>query len=468
MIISTGINELDKMIDGGLRTRYCYAIKGTAGAGKTVLSLFITHGALQQDIPVLFISTEVDPEKIVEYGKSFGMDLQPFIKSGKLSVEKMTLKPQGVHLVQTERFDLSGIITRTKAKLQKVNAKLVIFDSITAFFAEFQYEKTARSNFMDFIREITNEDAVLIFTAESQVAEEYATLEEFLVDGVIKIRSELKNNQLIKKISVPKLRSAQPTHFENRFIIDKNGVTIFRSEHPPISLIDEEKTGIGKLDELLGGGIPTGSVILIEMDGETNYFPLFLTTMYHHLNEGKGVIIHSNVHMYSSKIVEEFKRSKSDITSHLNEGNVVFIDKYNRSVTAVEAREMSQLMTTDDMISVTVELMEAFAQAKQNVVLFGDLTDDANILSDSDFLRYFALQSFNIKERRAVAYSFINFNAISREILARLRTTADIIIRFSRVDYNHYIECMKSSTGATFLPKIVKFNDTVPLIEIIG
>jgi hypothetical protein len=190
--------------------------------------------------------------------------------------------------------------------------------------------------------------------------------------------------------------------------------------------------------------------------------------MYHHLEIGKGVIIHSNVHMHSARIVEEFKRAKSDITSHLNEGDVVFIDKYNRSVTAVEAREMRQLMTTDDMISVTVELMEAFTRGKQKVVLFGDLTDDANILSESDFLRYFALQSFNIKERRAIAYSFINFNAISRQILARLRTTADIIIRFSRVDYNHYIECVKSSTGATFLPKIVKFNDTIPLVEIIG
>ena len=468
MIISTGIKELDRMIDGGLRTSYCYAIKGTAGAGKTVLSLFMAMGALRQDIPVLFISTEVEPEKLVEYVKSFGMDFQPYIDKNLLTVEKMSLKPQGVGLVQTEKFDLSGIIARAKKKIEDIDARLVIFDSISAFFAEFQYERTARSNFMDFIREITDAGAVLVLTAESQISEEYATLEEFLVDGVIKIRTELKNNQLIKRLSVPKLRSAQPINFENRFIITKEGVTILRSEQPPISLIEEEKTGILRLDELLGGGIPTGSVVLIELDGETNYFPLFLTTLHHHLNQSKGIVIHSNVHMYSARILDEFKRAKSDISSHLNEGNIVFIDKYNRSVTAVEAREMSQLMTTDDMISVTVELMEAFEKAKQKVVLYGDLTDDANILSETDFLRYFALQSFNVKERRAIAYSFINFNAISSEILARLRTTADIIIRFSRVDYSNYIECLKSSTGATFLPKIVKFKDTIPLLEIIG
>ncbi len=468
MNISTGIKELDSMIDGGLRTGQCYAIKGTAGAGKTVMSLFMTLGALKQDIPVLFISTEVEPSKIIDYVKSFGMDFDDYIKKGLLVVDKISLKPQGINLVQTDKFDLSAIIARTKAKMASIKAKLVVFDSISAFIAEFQFEKTARSGFMDFIREITKEDAALVLTAESQVSEEHATLEEFLVDGVIKIRTELIGNQLIKRISVPKLRSAQPISFENRFIINKDGIMILRSENPPTIHIQEEKTGIDKLDELLGGGIPSGSVILIEIDGETNYFPLFLTMLYHQLKKNKGVIIHSNVHMHSARILEEFERVECDISTHLNEGNLVFIDKYNRTVTAVEAREMSQLMTTDDMISVTVELMEAFNRTKQKTVIYGDLTDDVNILSETDFLRYFALQSFNVKEKRAIAFSFINHNAISREILARLRTTADIIIRFSRVNYTNYIECLKSSTGATFLPKVVKFRSKYPLVEIIG
>ena len=467
MIISTGIDELDKMIDGGLRTGFCYAIKGTAGSGKTVLSLNMTIGALAKDIPVLFISTEVDPEKLVIYGDSFDMNLKSYIDKGLLAFEKMSLKPKGTSLIQTDKFDLSAIIARTKSKMEEINAKLVIFDSISAFFAEFIHEKTARSNFMDFIREITDNDAVLILTAESQISEEYSTIEEYLVDGVIRIRTELKNNQLIKRISIPKLRSAKPINFENRFIINRDGISILRSEQPPMTTIQEEKIGVEKLDTMLGGGIPSGSVVLIETDGETNYFPLFLQIMCCNLERSKGVIIHSNVHMYSNRIVEEFQRVDCDITPHLNEGNVIFIDKYNRSVTEVEAREMSQLMTTDDMISVTVELMEAFRRSDQKVTVFGDLTDDANILTESNFLRYFALQSFNIKEQSAIAYSFINFNAISREMLARLRNTADTIIRFSRADYTTYIECLKSSTGATFLPKVVKFKDKMPLIEIL-
>ena len=88
MIISTGIEELDKMIDGGLRTGFCYAIKGTAGSGKTVLSLFMTLGALKANIPVLFISTEVDIEKLMIYGKSFNMNLESYIEKGLLHLEE--------------------------------------------------------------------------------------------------------------------------------------------------------------------------------------------------------------------------------------------------------------------------------------------------------------------------------------------------------------------------------------------
>lgn len=467
MIISTGNVELDQMIDGGLRTKYCYSVKGTAGAGKTVLSLFIALGVLKQDIPVLFISTEVEPDRLIEYTKSFEIDISPYLENDMLRIEKMTLKPTGVNLVQTDKFDLSAIIARTKHIIESIGAKVIIFDSISAFIADFEFEKTARSKFMDFIKEITNLDTTLILTSEIREGEDKATLEEYLVDGVIKIRTDMQNQQLVKYISVPKLRSAKPAKVENTLIIDKLGFTILEAESKPISKIEGETLGIKRLDELLGGGFPSGSVVLIENNGEIDYFPLFLSTLYHSLHQKKGVIIHSNVQMYSTKILEGLIKAECDITQYLNEGSLVFIDKFNRSVTSNEAREISQLLDTDDMISVTVELMEAFERANQKVTLFGDLTDDVNILSESDFLRLFALQSFNIKERGAISFSFINFNAISREILARLRNTADVIIRFSKSDYSKHIECIKSSTGATFLPRVVKYKRKYPLIEIL-
>ena len=466
--ISTGIDELDKMLSGGLKTNYCYAIEGTAGAGKTVLSLYIAKGALKDNIPVVFITTEVEKEKIIEYAKSLKLDFESYIKRGILIIEKMRLIPKRTVVVQTNRFDLSGIILRTKNFIQKIKAKVVIFDSISAFLADFTHKESARNNCIDFIQEIISEDVALILTNEFTGGQKDVSFEEFLVDGVIRIITQWENNQLIKLISVPKLRSMKTIHRENRFVITEEGIKILPSEHEPIyKLEDLEPTGIEQLDELLGGGIEKGAVVLIETNGETFYLPFMLTTFYNYLHKGKGIIIHSNVQMYPTKLIAELKKASCSIDKHLTDGNVVFIDKYNRSVTAIEAREISEMMNIEDMISITSEMIQAFQSNNQEVVLYGDLTDDSNILSERDFLKYFALQSFYVKEQKGIYYAFINYNAVSREILARIRTNADIILKFKKDGNQYTLECIKTTSGATFLPRLVRFRKTMPLVELV-
>ncbi len=464
-LLSTGIRELDDMLDGGLRPKYCYTINGTAGAGKTVLSLFLSWGAIKQGFPVLYVTTEVDSKRIESYFSSFNIDIRPYIENNMLKIEQVTLKRLGEVIIQKDTFDLSGITARITSKIKQINARLVIFDSLSSFLAEFEYKSTARRSYLDFIKSITALDTTLVITIERKNKEETDNIIDFIVDGVINIETEIHNNKIIKHISIPKLREARPEPYSNRLIINKKGIRILHSESKPLTFV-KGSTGIARLDELLGGGIPEGSVVLVEINGEINYFPLFLTMLYSYLNRDFGVIIHSNVQMNPERIINEFSIVDFNIDKFLNDANIVFLDKYNRSVTSSEAKEISQLMSLDDILAITVEMITAFGD-KNKVVLFGDLTDDANILDEKDFLKYFALQSYNIKEYKSISYSFINYNGIDKNILSRLRSTADVIIRFTREGYANYLECLKSSTGATFMAKSVEFKTTFPLIEIL-
>ncbi|MHA1223867.1 MAG: ATPase domain-containing protein [Candidatus Heimdallarchaeaceae archaeon] len=78
--------------------------------------MFISLGALKKNIPVVYISTEVEPDKLIEYMDSFNVDLRGYLKDQLLILDKISLKPKGVNIVQTNLFDLSGVIERTKSK----------------------------------------------------------------------------------------------------------------------------------------------------------------------------------------------------------------------------------------------------------------------------------------------------------------------------------------------------------------
>lgn len=465
MLIPSGIEELDRIIAGGLKTNYCYAIKGAAGVGKTVLSLFIAKGALEQGISVVYITTEVTVEEIIDYANQFAIDFQHYIDSNQLKIAEIKLSPQGQITLQGPHFDLSGIIERTKYYINQYNAKAVIFDSISAFLSEFKHEDYVRSKFVDFIETIKQEGVALILVIEESEHTSKGSVEDYVVEGIISIEQSWEGKTLNKVIRVPKLRGARQEPFESVLVISDQKLKIILPEQKPLVQIEGASTGIQKLDTLLGGGIPNGSMVLIETTGETNYLPLVVSTLAHYLEENKGIIVHSNVQMYPQRIIELLEETNFAIEKYVERGNIVFIDKYNRSVTAIEAKEIQDLFDIEHMISITGEMVDAFKSNSQDVVIYGDLTDDANILSEKDFLKYFALQSFYIKERGALGYAVINSNAVSGETLARLRTTADVILKFVSKNNILRFECTKNVNGATFLPKIVQVTNELPMLK---
>lgn len=62
-VFSTGIAELDRLNAGGIRARTLTVLCGATGAGKSSLAIGIA-GHLQQSVPVLLVSTELDNEEV--------------------------------------------------------------------------------------------------------------------------------------------------------------------------------------------------------------------------------------------------------------------------------------------------------------------------------------------------------------------------------------------------------------------
>jgi len=101
-------------------------------------------------------------------------------------------------------------------------------------------------------------------------AEEYATNPFFsIVDGVIALSQRESLGEEQRFCKVVKMRGTNHSREEHPFLITPNGIELFaahvaiRREPTPGAGPERCKTGIAKLDEIVGPGIPWGSSLLI-------------------------------------------------------------------------------------------------------------------------------------------------------------------------------------------------------------
>ena len=91
------------------------------------------------------------------------------------------------------------------------------------------------------------------------------------------------------------------------------------------------QTGIPKLDEALGGGIPYGSIILVETDGLANFKPLYAAILRRAVKEEEACL----TYVLSSRetplhVAEMFRRYGLDVEKLIKQERFNFVDYYER------------------------------------------------------------------------------------------------------------------------------------------
>ena len=85
--VSSGLQGLDPMLDGGFRRASCILISGNSGTGKTTLASTFAQAACQRGERVLYLNFEESKEAMISGMLSPGIDLRPAIRDRKLLVQ---------------------------------------------------------------------------------------------------------------------------------------------------------------------------------------------------------------------------------------------------------------------------------------------------------------------------------------------------------------------------------------------
>jgi circadian clock protein KaiC len=286
--LETGVRNLDDLLMGGIPKCSIVVIAGSPGAGKTILTQQICFHNASAKQRVLYFNTLSEPTaKTLRYLNQFSFFDAKQIDDGMQFVDLgMILRTKG--LDEASRLLMEH--------LKSIKPAIVVIDSFKVF------DDLAQSH--GELRKFGYELAVNLMAWETTTfllgeygSQDLGTNPLFsIVDGLLLVTQREQSGEQQRFIQVTKMRGTEHSRDEHPFIITQHGIEVFA---PRVTIQREDrgsgesrcKTGISKLDDLLGDGIPRGSSLLIAGVAGTGKTILLLEFLYRGAKLGeKGIV----------------------------------------------------------------------------------------------------------------------------------------------------------------------------------
>ena len=263
----TGIQGLDEITRGGFPQGRPTLICGSAGAGKTLLSMeFLIRGATEYNEPGVFMAFEETASELAQNVRSLGFDLDELVKEKKLAIDFVRIERSEID--ETGDYDLEGLFIRLGAAIDSIGATRVVLDTIENLFAGLQNQGILRAELRRLFRWLKDRRVTAVITAErGDGTLTRHGLEEYVSDCVILLDHRVIDQVSTRRLRIVKYRGTAHGTNEYPFLIDEDGFSVL----PVTSLglqheVSEERvsSGIPRLDTMLGGeGFYRGTTILV-------------------------------------------------------------------------------------------------------------------------------------------------------------------------------------------------------------
>lgn len=269
---ATGIGALDEILDGGLPQNASIVISGAPGTGKTLFSQqWLFSGLKQFKEKGLYIGFTESIAKSLTNLEGLGFYEKKLVGTHGVEfvdfrniLEKLAYKPN--EPLPSE--DLDQLVDVIRHIADNMGAKRIVLDSFTALLSLIKSETATRDFIFRLGTSIGQIDATIILIVESRTNQDVYGIETFVADGLIKFNYTIGQQQMIRQLNVLKMRGTSFRSGPVIFDINADGVLIYPKipSYSTTAKTDFKRRvsfGIDKMDDLLGGGIPQGHIMLI-------------------------------------------------------------------------------------------------------------------------------------------------------------------------------------------------------------
>jgi circadian clock protein KaiC len=199
-----GIEGLDQLYPGVLTPGTLLVIAGHPGTGKTSMAAQLCYANALKGRRCLYISTQETEEKFMRFMKRFGFDFEYVTSTGHFRFSRLPL------ISSEEAVD--SVLESITSMVLEFKPEILVVDSITPLTKVITGDVKRRALLQNYFYNIAFDiKGVVILIAEIPLGK--TTIEEagdieFVADGIIILRHELRNGVVARRMEVRKLRGA--------------------------------------------------------------------------------------------------------------------------------------------------------------------------------------------------------------------------------------------------------------------
>jgi circadian clock protein KaiC len=262
--LSTGIEGLDEVLNGGFLPRRTYMVRGEPGVGKTAFGLHFLAAGRDAGERTLFLTQGATIEAVQTDAASIGIDTE--------GIDFVDFTPEPELFSESRSYDVFSPLeheretytARVVETIERMRPERIFLDALTqgrhlsADVVDFRRQAHA------FLRFLVSRGATVFFASGSSDQRSDEDL-QFMSDGVLHL--EYSREAGGRVLTVTKLRGSRFRLGRHSIRIGDGGVEVYprlMPEQHGRAFVDEPiPSGIDELDSLFGGGFERGTVTMI-------------------------------------------------------------------------------------------------------------------------------------------------------------------------------------------------------------
>jgi circadian clock protein KaiC len=216
---TSGINELDTMLGGGLDRGTSTLLMGPSGSGKSSMSLSYMKAAMSRGEHVGLITFDETERILLKRSAGLGVDLAPAIAAGDIRLAQ-------IDPAELSPGELTGLV---REMVERDGARMIVIDSLTGYLNSIPEEQYLLLQLHELLTYLNQQGVVtILILAQHGLVGHMATPVDmtYLSDTVVLLRFFESGGKIRRAVSVMKKRTGAHEDSIREYRIDRRGVRV--------------------------------------------------------------------------------------------------------------------------------------------------------------------------------------------------------------------------------------------------